>query len=166
MEMPQWVLDIANDADAANPDAGAAVEAAINEVFKSPQLPTWRDTLVKHAIQNQVYAARHRRNLTINRQNGNHIPQPQVTGLSSAVAEVYESVWSFRIAGRELGLITGAELPDLEATERQQANGHLFNAELLKRLQSRVRPNQTVRQAVPETQLRRLWREVGAEFGR
>lgn len=116
------------------------------------------ERLVRRAVRDLVYSARHQQNRMIKATRGDYSAAqtaPRVNGAHEAVNRAYQSVYEYKIAGRTLGSLYGRDLPDVITTEKAIAGGHLFNAALCEWLCRNVGANQTVREAVDEATLDR-----------
>jgi hypothetical protein len=165
VRMPESVIAAAALAAQEHPDdvarATAEAERAVREL---PEFPDLMAGLVTGAVRELVYDARHASNVRTRRQAGRYGTPAKVSpGGSPAVERVYESVYDYFIAGTTLGALRGEELQAVAEKEQGLAEGHLFNAGLCARLSKMVPPGQRVRDAVPERQLRGLFKKVQEE---
>lgn len=165
MEFSQNVLTAAKQAIKKFPnDVSKAVDEAEKTIRELPEFKSLVDTLVRSAIQDLVYDARHRHSVSVKRGAGCYgTPPKTLTGASPGVRRVSESVYSFHIAGTTLGRLKGGQLLSIAENERAIATGHSFNARLCLKLKSLVKDDQTVREAVSEQRLRSIFREVQKE---
>ena len=138
-------------ADAMNPgDPAAATMQAEAAIRALPEFAASVDAMVTDTIRAGIYAARHRANVAIKRASGQYGQAAIVDNASPVVARVYESVYQYRIGGRTLGTLSGAELIDVANREAATADGHRFNAELCKWLAERVPPDKLAKDVVSE----------------
>lgn len=167
MKFPEEVLCVCRAASERHPeDVSAAVDEAVARLKRLASYPDLVETLVRQAVQDLVYEARHVKNVRTRRENGGYGGPPKVTvGGNAEIGRVYEDVFAYRIAGTTLGSLTGAELPAVASKEREIAGGHLFNAALCERLARSVPVERTVREVVSEKRLRALFRELRRPAG-
>lgn len=163
MDFPKAVTDIANGCAAKHgADCEAATTCAINKVRKLKEYPELVETLVRHAIQNLVYAARHRANVVMRSGAGKYGAAAKVKAHESeSLRRVAASMYSYAIAGTVLGNLTGKELPAIAAAEQAIAAGHDFNSQLCLRLAQVVPEDKSVREVVSERKLKSLFKELG-----
>lgn len=136
-----------------------AVEHAAARVAKLPEYPTLVADLVTTAIRGLIQDYRHTENTRTRAAAGEYGGPAKVTA-GDAAGRVALGVYSYYIAGRTLGLILGKELSDIAQSEAARAEGHQFNAALCERLRPLVKDDQTVKQAVTETKLRKLFADL------
>ena len=164
MDFPKPVLTIVGKAAAKyGDDVEQAVAYAGKLVRRLKEYDVFAIGLVDHALRELIYDARHQTNLRIRRENGNDVDRVDpkvVVGRSPAVAEVYESVYSYLIAGMMLGSVRGDVLEGIASSERAKANGHGFNANLAEALHPMVPADKTVREVVSEKKLQALFRRL------
>lgn len=163
MDLPRHVLQAATDAAAAHPtDPDAATDQALKAVRRMPDFNEFVESLVRRAIQDAVYAARHAHNVRVKRQQGVYGPPPAVLpSAADDVARAYESVYSYRIGGTVLGDLTGDQLPVVAAAEIERSKGHQFNAALVEWLRSQgVTGDRRVRDVVAEKKLEQNFRRI------
>ena len=163
MIYPDSVLAICNRSIDGRPDVRKAIDWAARAIRGLPEYETFVSQLVYGAIENCVYEARHKANCAMRQQLGDYSKPPKVvSGSDEAVARVAAAVYTYRIAGTVLGLLTGAELPALADTEAARAGGHAFNAALCRRLAQIVPEKKTVRDSISEKKLREIFQSVQA----
>lgn len=169
MEFPSELVEVIERvAQQYSGDIPAAVEQAEKEIVKLPCYKQTVTMLVRRAIMELIYGARHKTNVAIKRDTGYYEETAkQKVGLdeTGVINRVYKSVYDYCIGAKTLGYLTGKELPELASKERNQASGHLFNAALLDWLQSQgVTGDKKVREVVGERKLRatfdRLYKEL------
>lgn len=140
----------------------AAVAEAYDAVLALPEWPDFRDALVMNAIRAMVHDVRHNDNVKMRRECGTWTTIPKST-MASIPADVMISVWGYNIAGRTLGTILGEELDQIAQDEAARADGHNFNARLCRKLKSLVPTGKTVKQAVSEAKMRKLFKQEQAK---
>lgn len=159
MDYPVEVIKIAADAAAEHGDdidaAVASAEASIRE------LPTFKQivaTLLHNAFRELIYDARHASNVKTRRDAGRYGgPGIVITGASPGIKDVYRSVYEYNIAGTQLGLLKGESLAGIADNESAIASGHMFNAELCRKLAKIVPDDKTVKEAVSEKKLNEMF---------
>lgn len=167
MQLPQSVIKAAQAADAAHPtDVNAATDAALAVIQALPEFGQLVGLLVREAVQGEIYAARHRTNVQIKREQGLYGQPPKVVvGRSADIDRIYESVYNVRIGGTVLGELTGDAIPALRAGELASAAGHQYNAALLAWLESQgVRGDKRVRDVVSEKRLKKAMQDLAAQM--
>lgn len=167
MQLPQSIVKAAQAAADANPtDVNAATDAALAAIQSLPEFADLAGLLVREAVQGEVYAARHRTNVQIKREQGLYGQPPKVVvGRSADIDRIYESVYNIRIGGTVLGELTGDAIPRLRAGELASAAGHQLNAALLMWLENKgVRGDKRVRDVVSERQLKKALQELAQQL--
>jgi len=164
MEFPKQILKIVGKCAAKyGDDVEHAVTYAGKQVRRLKEFDSFASGLIDHALRELIYDARHQTNLRIRRENGNdsdRVDPKVIVGRSPAVAEVYESVYNYLIAGMMLGSVCGEMLESIAASERARAGGHTFNAHLAEELRLLVPEDKTVREVVSEEHLQKLFRRL------
>ena len=164
MEFPESVLEICNAAAAKFPDVRQGVKWANREVRKLPDYDEFIDRLVFGAVEGGVYDSRHKLNTAMRFAAGGYGgPAKVVSGGCEAVNRIAVAVYSCRIAGTMLGLLTGKQLPAIAETESAMASGYEFNAALCRRLAKVVPEDKQVRDAVSEKKLRAIFQEISSK---
>ena len=165
MEFPKAVTDIATGCAAKHgADCEAATNCAVSKIKKLPEYPDLVETLVRHAVQNLVYAARHYSNTVMRKASGGYGGAAKVKAHESeSLSAVARSCYSYAIAGTMLGNLTGKELPAIAASEAAIASGHDFNARLCQRLSTIVPEDKAVRECVSERKLRAMFKSLGGK---
>lgn len=144
-------------------DVTAAKAAALVAVRALDEYPQYVDELVQAAVGGMVHDLRHSLNVSLAAQMraGNPaqgVPGAKVVMLGAAsVGQVYKSVYGHAIAGRTLGDLTADDLTKLRDDEAKRAKGHQFNSDLCDWCLKRVKPGQTVKEAIPEKDLERAY---------
>lgn len=162
MNYPDEVVAIAQDAAAKHgDDIDVAVEVAEAAIRALPSFKAIVAVLLHNAFRELIYDARHVANVQTRRNAGHYGgPGVVVTGASTGIKEIYRSVYEYNIAGTQLGLLKGGELTDIADSESAIASGHMFNAELCRRLAKIVPEGKTVKEAVSEQELDSLFAKV------
>lgn len=168
MKYPKKVIDVANKMAEKYPsDISKATEEAEKKIRKLPEFNELVDILIRNAVQDLVYDARHRSNVQVRRENGKYGTGAKVvSGRSTSVNRAAKSVYNFHIAGTVLGAIRGDQLISIAVSEEETAEGYLFNARLCRRLSGIVPKDKTVKDAVTERRLRSIFNEVKREVNR
>lgn len=163
MEYPKSILNIVKKANQKYPhDVGKAIEWAKKYVRKLKDFGTLETMLVDNAIKDMVYEDRHTVNRRIKKDSGGYYAPTKVSpGGTETSNRIAESIYLYRIAGTTIGRVKGCDLEEIAATEVAIGNGHLFNARLCRRLKKVVPKDKMVDEAVKETQLVRIFAEVG-----
>jgi hypothetical protein len=143
-------------------DVPAAAEQALNEIKAMPGYAAMAEALVRQAVRDLVYAARHEMNRSIKHASGDYARRStrKVQAYSPAVAEAHRSVYDLCIGGTTLGNLVGREVVGLLSKTRSMIAGHRLNEELLGWLSTRVPPDKTVRESVKETELSKFYYEA------
>ena len=164
MKFPRSFLQAAEAASQKHPeDVAEAARVALEAIRGLPEFGDCVDLLVEEAVTLMVYNARQYKNKRIKTAAGHYAKKgvrKVSTAESEALAQAYDEVFEYCIGGRTLGSILGKEIPDLEKTQRLEAGGYLYNADLLLTLRPLVPPNKTVKQAVPRERMKRIFREL------
>jgi hypothetical protein len=164
--VPESVRKIADDAAR---DHLLDIEAAVAQVERNVrELPNFDQivtNLLKVAIHDLVYDARHKFNVQMKRDTGRYGGPPTVrVGESDGVGRAFASVYDYCIAGTVLGDIIGSRIDELAEHEDNLANGHKFNAAVLRWLKSKgVKGDKRVREVVSEGQLRNAFDRIQKE---
>lgn len=158
---PDRVYDIITSAVKKHPKAEDAIKAALASVRAMPEFSTIVDELVLTAVSELVWRERSKVNDRLRNQAGTYgQPAKVVVGNSVAVNSDYESYFLYKIGGNVLGELTGDELGPLAQLERLQADGHMFNSNLLEALSKDVRGGKKVKEVVGERKLRNLFERL------
>jgi hypothetical protein len=161
VQFPESVLEVV--AEAARKyasDIPKAVEEAEFMVRKLPEFSGLVRLLVRGAVQDLVYEARHQDNVRMRRAAGDYGGPAKVDAAAPGVVGAHESLYLYRIAGTTLGLIKGADLKGIAESERRVAEGHAFNAALCEALAALVPEDKRVEEAVLEKRLRGIFRRL------
>jgi len=138
-----------------------AVNDAERRIRKLPDFKSMINGLVRSAIQELVYDARHKMNTKIRQAMGSYgQPAKTITGASIAVGKASASLYSYHIAGTLLGSVQGSDLAGIAENEAAKADGHGFNAKLAARLAKIVPDEKLVRNVVSETRLKTIFMEL------
>lgn len=87
-----------------------------------------------------------------------YVPPPKViVGKCKTIQDAYHTLYEMKIGSSELGRILGADLKSVALQQRAQGEGALVNFRFLIKLSKIVPKDKTVRQAVPENKLKRLF---------
>ncbi len=162
---PESILQIAREAAQRNgDDVSTAVDEAVTLIKATPEFEHLLEKMIRVAVSDMVYKARHQSNKIIKKEAGQYGGEPRVkTAGHSAVQASYTSVYNYYLGGKTLGNLLGAELEQLARAEAAVAEGHMFNVNLLRRLSAMVPKDKLVRESVGEKKLRVLFKELGNE---
>jgi hypothetical protein len=161
---PDWFVDMAARAAAEHPDSpGEATAQAEAEARRHPEWEALVALLITAAVRRLVWDRRHAGNTILRAGEGRYGGPARVNAAGEAVARVYADWYAYCLAGRSLGSLTGADLPQVAAAEESRAAGHAVNARLCRALEPHVGADQTVRDAVNRRTLERIVRRCRAE---
>lgn len=141
-------------------DIGAGVDEAERRVKRLPDFPDFAGDLIRQALREQIHQYRHKINRQQRYDAGAYGGSAKVISASSRAvndAARDKCYYDYFIGGTVLGELTGAELPDIAASEEEKAEGCTFNALLCRQLAKVVPDEKRVRDAVTETKLRALF---------
>src|SRR5262245_33949839 len=131
MEYPDSILRAVEDAVKQHPDdVPQAINCAERSVRKTPDYPTVVDELIRDAVSQLVYRARHAINVRLKNAAGAYNQKTKVNGASAAVQKVCEDFYAYTIGQKTLGNLLGSELDGIARSESAIASGHRFNARL------------------------------------
>ena len=144
---------------------GSDIDAAVNEAeSRVRRLKDFEDLqrgLVRDALRAAIHDRRHSCNVSLRRENREYGGPAKVSaGSSDAVNEVHRSCYGYYIGSTMLGSLLGNQLPKLAEAEEARAEGHQFNAALLRKLAPLVPEDKTVQQSVSATKLQKMFREL------
>jgi acyl-CoA reductase-like NAD-dependent aldehyde dehydrogenase len=137
-------------------DIDAAVDATMKRANRTRWFADLAEELTTRAVRAMVNDFRHAANVAARNENREYGGPASVTA-GEAVNRVARSLYTYMIAGRTLGMLTGEELPTVAATEAATADGHRFNAKLCEALAPLVKADKTVRECVKESKLKKLF---------
>ena len=163
MNFPKSVLDAARSAALAFlDDIPTAIDTAEAEIRELPEFEEVIVALLRSAVRELVYQARHVHNVKI-KNTARYYGGPKKIHApgTKAVEEVYANVYQYCIAGTMLGFLLGEQLLDLAKSEQAVGDGHLKNAKLLQELSRLVKTGQRVQDVVSQKKLVGLMRQVG-----
>lgn len=167
MQYPESVLSVARAMAAKHgDDIPRAVTEAEKLIRKLPEFDSLVDQMIRNAVREMVYDARHISNVATKRQTGHYFQEQKVdTTKSKAVLQAYKSVYAYCVAGTQLGLLYGERLAEIAESEQSIANGHVFNAALCRKLSEIVPKGTQVKDAISEKKLRALFDRTKKECG-
>jgi hypothetical protein len=162
---PDSILQIAKEAAQRHgDDVGSAVDEALGLIKATPEYESIIDKMVRVAVADMVYKARHDSNKIIKKKAGEYGTEQKVkSGSTKAIQESYGSVYNYYLGGRTLGNLMGSDLDKIAKAEEAVAEGHMFNVRLCRRLSALVPKDKLVREVVGEKKLRVLFQELGNE---
>lgn len=138
-------------------DIDHAVQCAERAVSKLPEWKDWIADLARAHLRELIHNVRHGDNVTMRRDAGEFGGPAKVDMSTGAANRIANQSWfSYFIGGRTLGQILGKELKGLAKSEREKAEGCIFNAKLLEQLAGMVPEEKRVCDAVSETQIKRI----------
>jgi hypothetical protein len=163
--LPTHVTEIIDRVSGEHPDdIPAAVEAAEREIRELPDYDDVVGALLRSAVREAVYDARHKVNVAVKRRAG-YYGQPSTPREGERLRSVYDNVFAYHIAGTTLGELRGIDLGTVAEQERAISAGHLFNAELLEWCASHgVTGERRVREVISEDLLRRAFRRLWRKY--
>jgi hypothetical protein len=143
-------------------NVAGAVEQALAQIKGLPNYPAMAEGLVREAVKQLVYLARHQHNNTIKNHTGANLQRAarRVAAYSPAVTNAHKSVYDLCIDGTTLGSIKGSRLQVLLQRTVSTIAGHRLQEELLTWLTARVPSNKTVRESVKEDELAKFYYET------
>lgn len=151
--LPQDITDAIFKAHSENPNnVEAGMEQAFIEVQKCHSYVVWRDSLVKEGIQSQIYNMRRLSNRQWKHPPVDDTPafsnNRRINHVSQLVEKACKDIMNtFYLGGKCLGDTTGDDLVTVICEEQGKADGHLKNVQFAKWLSSKVKGQQTIRQA-------------------
>lgn len=165
-DYPESVAKIVSAAVAKHrDDIDRAIETAKGRICLLPEYPELLDKLLIDAVRYLVLNKRHSLNIAMNRAAGVYSQATgakDVSALNRAAAEAV-NYFNYYIAGRTLGDLTGAELPEIADAEREKGVGCFRNESILRALVPLVKGDKTVRQSVKPKQLEAIFQRVHSE---
>lgn len=163
MNYPQNVHDTIDAVVKEFPDLEAAIATAVQRVRALENFNDLLQEMVFDAVRSLVYASRHKVNVAIKRDCGHFTAPSRVTAAGRAAVErVYETVYNYKIGGKEIGMLTRDELLAVGEAEGAKEAGHRFNRLLVTELAKRVKDGKTVRECVKEAALQDLFTRTEA----
>lgn len=143
-------------------DIPAAVTESLTKIRSLPDFHEWVDSLIRVSVQTLVYATRGSENQRI-KESVNH-PLPKVVqGSSQAVKEAYRSVFDISIGSMRLGSLKFADIPRLIASQENVARGFVENHLILKAINGRGRPEQSVEEVISKAEMESIQRRAQKE---
>lgn len=162
-EYPESVAKIVSNAVSRyRDDCERATEFAKARICLLPEYQELVDGMITDAVRHLVNDKRHNLNVAINRAAGAYskpTEQADVTALNAA-ASASVNYFNYFIAGRTLGDLSGAELPELADIEHEKGIGCFRNESILRALAPLVKGDKTVREAVKPKQLEAIFLRV------
>jgi len=141
-----------------------AIKQAEHDIRKLPSFAKLVSDLVRSAIGDLVYDARHQITTSIKQAACEYGgPAKVVVGASKSVNTAALSVYLFCIAGTTLGNLRGEQLAGIIESERAIRDGHDFNVRLCERLLTLVPKKKRVRDVVSEKKLRGIFQQIEEE---
>ncbi len=163
--VPDSVLSIIAKATRRNPsDIYKAVEQAYRHVRELPEFDSLVESLVKQALRSLIHDSRHTMNTAMKCERGCYGGDAKVkAGASESANRLYLELYNYHVAGTVLGELLGGKLEGIADSEEAKANGHGFNAKLLRELNPMVPEGVRVRDAVKLTKLKLIFERLGKE---
>jgi len=164
-DYPQEVVDLAKECDQNNrSDINAAVDEWYEQVRLMPGSEAWIESFVKSAGRQIIQDCRHTRNTRLKRGTGQYGGPAKTRPTLSTATTYVESLFNYAIDGRRLGDIQWKELTAIADAQREQATGHMFNANLciaiLGKKPKRAKDDSTIESTLKEPVLRKLFSET------
>lgn len=145
-------------------DIPMAVKKSMILIKSLPNYEEIVEALLHQAVQTLVYHYRHQRSRVIKKAAGKYGGPQKVSQIDESISRIYQEVYEYRIGGTMLGKLYGHELAPLAETEGSLASGHLFNQELLNRLDRITPKEKMVEEAVPARKLRSMFQDVYRKY--
>lgn len=168
MEFPESLNDIVRCVVTENPRMPVEdqVKAAMREWLEcEDRTQEWIDNLEIHAVSQMVWARRHTINTAVKRADG-AFGGPAKVGITEGVVRKIATetlLETLTICGVVVGDITGKQLHEFAAAEKNRANGYMRNARFCLALQPLVAEDKTVRQCVTAKKADAIWKKVVGE---
>jgi len=147
-------------------NAEDAIRMAIAAARADNDFGTYAVELAEQAVKGMVYDARHAHNVQLRKAASQHAAATR-SGNTAAVQAVQavckSALRSYSIGGVSIALLTGRQLPGLIAAEEARADGHLFNARLMRRLQPLVGDDAPIGSVLSEEQFSLILIEESAK---
>jgi hypothetical protein len=163
VDAPEQLLKMVEKANSAHPSSvDDALEFLIQKWGGHPARPAWAEELEIRALRQMLHDNRHKLMVSLRKKYGAYgaASTGLSTGAANAVAEMM-LLDHYSINGQPLGSILGKDLPGLANGEFENGKTRMFNAELLRKLSKIVPGDKQVREAVSETRVRKLFRDLG-----
>lgn len=139
-------------------DVSQAIAVAIQSVKATPEFNQLKDHLLAKAIATLVYEERQRDNNELRKAAHTPLPEQKVRiAESSSIRRAMNDYFDYAMGGRSLGTLLFSDLDAIEATETNQAAGHMFNVKLCQRLRGMGKPQELIRAKVSEAKLRKIF---------
>lgn len=156
---PQSVLEIVATCTRNNlGDINTAVDEAVEAIKQLPGYKQLVEDLLRRGVCDLVYEMRHKDNRRLKNALGRYPSQKDSKiAFSENVAAAHRSVFDHCIDGRTLGSLYGRDIPDLIDTIGKRIRGERFNINILLWLKNKVPMDKTVREAISEERLARVY---------
>jgi hypothetical protein len=162
MQNLQKLVDAA--VDAYPDDIAKATESVLKAAKRKAWFADLVDELLRRAVMTLIHATRHERNKEIRKAHGDYSNAAEMTeGTRAArekVGQIARGVMAYMIAGKTLGVMTGADLVATAGAESERASGHTFNAKLCRKLAKTVKGETMVKQKFSLAKLASLFESV------
>ena len=164
-DLPEGFVDTIREAVNKFP---ASVEDATNQAFDevlgAPYYGTLRDHLIRKAIQEMIYAYRSKINKEVRKEAGLYGPSPKVViGKVERVQAAHASMYRYYLGGTVVARLSGLELDRVAESEKNVAQGHLFNSKLCVALREKVNDEQTVAQAMSDKTFKKIFEQIAQQ---
>lgn len=162
-QFPPSVLEIiASRARANLENVDIAVDEALEGIKQLPEYKQLVEGLLRRGVRDQVYEIRHQDNRRLKNELGVYATQKvsKVAAYSASVAAAHRSVFDHCIDGRTLGSLYGRDIPELINSISRRMRGEQFNVNILLWLKNKVPQDKTVREAVDEDRLAKVYVEL------
>lgn len=162
MKTPKVIAEMVKNAVSESKTAQESIEIIIGQITNCPEATRdWVEFILRKAVESLVYE--HRRELNRSLKTKGYVAvASKINWAESKVVQNIYTVYEFKIAGRNLGDIMGSELETILEQERNSIRGHELNVEFLSRLQKKVPPNKTVKEAINLKTITRIFNSVYA----
>lgn len=146
-------------------DIRKSTDASVKKIQALPNYHQLIDSLVYNAVRQLVYDQREAFNSEIRsrKEYGAYAGKP--SGAAASINQIHKSIndyYEYKIGGTNLGDLLGEELIPLAESCEETANGHLFNAKILRDLRPFVNDGCTVRESVKPRKIKSIFDGIQA----
>lgn len=152
-------------------DIDKAVDVCFEKVRKLEGYDEFAATFVRDSLRLRIHGIRHTDNIRMKRESGDYGGPAKVVVAGSEVVESASktaralNLYLYSVGGMVLGDMTGEQLVAAASTERELANGHLFNHALFGELGRIVPKDKSVRATVKHTKLKAIFMRLQKQTG-
>lgn len=160
MKPPKVIVDLVKNAVSESKTAQESIEIVIAQLSNHPEsTQDWVEFILRKAVESLVYEHRRELNRSL-KTNGYVAVNSKVNWAESKVVQNIYTVYEFKIAGRNLGDIMGSEIETILEKEKTSIRGHGLNVEFLSKIQKKVPPNKTVKEAINLKTITKIFNSV------